>query len=142
MLCSSAGNDLLFDEKLCIQGKNFTNKIWNAYRLINSWTSSNNTEERQAEKDAISWYENKYNFILEVIENHFKLYRIKDAMLSIYKFIWDDFCSIFLEVVKPEFNSPINSSTLSKILKIFQNNLKVLHPFMPCLLYTSPSPRD
>jgi len=133
MLCSSAGNDLLFDEKLCIQGKNFTNKIWNAYRLINSWTSSNNTDERQAEKDAISWYENKYNFILEVIENHFKLYRIKDAMLSIYKLIWDDFCSIFLEVVKPEFNSPINSSTLSKIFKIFQNNLKLLHPFMPFL---------
>jgi valyl-tRNA synthetase len=133
MLCSSAGNDLLFDEKLCIQGKNFTNKIWNAYRLINSWTSSNDTEERKSEKDAILWYENKYNFILEVIENHFKFYRIKDAMLSIYKLIWDDFCSIFLEAVKPEFNSPINSSTLTKIFKIFQNNLKVLHPFMPFL---------
>ena len=133
MLCSSAGNDLLFDEKLCVTGKNFTNKIWNAYRLIDGWASSNNVKESQASKDVILWYENKFNFILETIENHFNLYRIKDVMLAIYKLIWDDFCSVLLETVKPELNSPINSSTLSKILKIFQNNLRILHPFIPFL---------
>jgi len=133
MLCSPAGNDLLFDDNLCKQGKNFTNKIWNAYRLIDGWEISEFIDEESACSDSITWYENKFQYTLKMIETHFEKYRINDAMMAIYKLIWDDFCSILLEAVKPRFNSPINKNSLERIKNIFEDNLKILHPFMPFL---------
>ncbi|MDG2396187.1 MAG: valine--tRNA ligase [Flavobacteriaceae bacterium] len=133
MLSSPAGNDLLFDESLCKQGKNFANKLWNAYRLIDSWKFSNEIIDENASEDAIIWYENKFNKTLIDLEEHFKKYRISDAMMTIYKLLWDDFCSILLEIIKPNYNQSISVKNFKKIKLFFENNLKILHPFMPFL---------
>ena len=109
MLSSVAGNDLLFDENLCKQGKNFANKIWNSFRLISSWKTSKRILLSELEIQGIFWYENKFQMTLEKIENKFSKYRISEALMDIYKLIWDDFCSWFLELIKPEFNKPVSS---------------------------------
>ena len=131
MLSSAAGNDLLFDENLCKQGKNFANKIWNSYRLISSWKISKTAELSELENQGILWYEQKFQMTLEKIEDQFSKYRISDALMDIYKLIWDDFCSWFLELIKPDFNKPVSSKLVEKVKLIFELNLKLLHPFMP-----------
>jgi valyl-tRNA synthetase len=131
LLCSAAGNDLLFDEDLCKQGSSFVNKIWNAYRLINGWEVSETEKETEATHIAIQWYQDKFQETLIELEDHYGKYRISDALMTTYKLVWDDFCSWLLEMVKPAFGKPIPANTLSKIITLFEDNLKVLHPFVP-----------
>ena len=133
MLSSAAGNDLLFDEKLCQQGKNFSNKIWNAFRLIDGWEVSEELEISKETEQALHWYSHQFQKTLELVENHFEKYRISDALMAIYKLIWDDFCSWFLELIKPNYGSPIAAAAIPKVLTLFENNLRLLHPFMPFL---------
>ncbi|MFJ1411922.1 valine--tRNA ligase [Capnocytophaga canimorsus] len=130
LLSSAAGNDLLFDEALCQQGSGFANKIWNAFRLVKGWEIS---EANQPENNriAIEWYRNKFQKILAETEDDFAKYRISDALMKIYKLVWDDFCSWLLEMVKPAYGQPIDQKTFAEIIAIFEDNLKLLHPFMP-----------
>ena len=133
MLSSAAGNDLLFDESLCQQGKNFSNKIWNAYRLIEGWEVDENRSQSVVSKEAIHWYAQKFQQSLELINDHFDKYRISDAMMTSYKLIWDDFCSWLLEAIKPAYGDPIDGQTYPEVRVLFEENLKLLHPFMPFL---------
>lgn len=133
MLSAAAGNDLLFDVNLCQQGKNFTNKIWNAYRLIDGWEVDNSASPNVQNAAALDWYENKFNATLNTIEDHFEKYRISDALMAVYKLLWDDFCSWLLEAVKPAYGAPIDLASLKRIKVLFENNLKLMHPFMPFL---------
>ena len=133
LLCSAAGNDLLFDEDLCAQGRNFSNKIWNAFRLIKGWEVSETIEQPQSAKIAIDWYQAKFQQTLVDLEKSFDQYRISEALMSIYKLIWDDFSSWFLEMVKPAYQQPIDVKTLNSVISFLEDNLKVLHPFMPFL---------
>ena len=133
LLCSAAGNDLLFDEELCAQGRNFSNKIWNAFRLIKGWEVSETIEQPQSAKIAIDWYQAKFQQTLIDLEKSFDQYRISEALMSIYKLIWDDFSSWFLEMVKPGYQQPIDAKTLKSVISFLEENLKVLHPFMPFL---------
>ncbi|CEN36354.1 valine--tRNA ligase [Capnocytophaga cynodegmi] len=130
LLSSAAGNDLLFDEALCQQGSGFANKIWNAFRLVKGWEIS---EANQPENNriAIEWYRNKFQKVLAETEDDFAKYRISDALMKIYKLVWDDFCSWLLEMVKPAYGQPIDQKTFTEIIAIFEDNLKLLHPFMP-----------
>lgn len=130
MLSSSAGNDLLFDESLCNQGRSFTNKIWNSFRLINGWEIKD-IDQPEYSSVALDWYENKFQSVLSQINDHFDKFRISDALMCVYKLIWDDFCSVLLEIIKPEFSKPIDKKTYKSLILIFENNLKLLHPFMP-----------
>jgi valyl-tRNA synthetase len=131
LLCSAAGNDLLFDEELCAQGRNFSNKIWNSFRLIKGWEVSEEIEQPQSAKIAIAWYEAKFQQTLEDLEKSFDQYRISEALMSIYKLVWDDFSSWFLEMVKPAYQQPIDAQTYATVISFLENNLKVLHPYMP-----------
>ncbi|WP_395075615.1 valine--tRNA ligase [Flavobacterium sp.] len=133
LLSSSAGNDIIFDEELCNQGKGFTNKIWNAFKLIKGWEVSNCIPQPESSKVAIEWYEAKLQQTLAAIEDDFEKYRISDALMAIYKLVWDDFCSWFLEMIKPAYQQPIDSITFAKAIEMLENNLKLLHPFMPFL---------
>ena len=130
MLSSSAGNDLLFDESLCNQGRSFANKIWNSFRLINGWKIKD-TDQPEYSSVALEWYDNKFQHVLSQINDHFDKFRISDALMCVYKLIWDDFCSVLLEIIKPEFSKPIDKKTYKSLILIFENNLKILHPFMP-----------
>ena len=131
LLSAPAGNDLLFDESLCQQGKNFSNKVWNSFRLISSWTVSKDIIQTDHSKSAIEWFDNKFNFALKEIEDHFNKYRISDALMSIYKLVWDDFCSWYLEIVKPGFEQPLDFNTHKSSLEFFKKCLTIMHPFMP-----------
>ena len=131
LLSAPAGNDLLFDESLCQQGKNFSNKVWNSFRLISSWTVSNDIMQTDHSKSAVEWFDNKFNFALKEIEDHFNKYRISDALMSIYKLVWDDFCSWYLEIVKPGFEQPVDFNTHKSSLEFFKKCLTIMHPFMP-----------
>ena len=131
LLCSAAGNDLLFDENLCAQGRNFSNKIWNAYRLVKGWEVDSELEQPQSAKIAIEWYQAKFQKVLQDIEKSFDQYRISEALMSIYKLIWDDFSSWLLEMVKPAYQQPIDERTYKEVLNFFEDNLKILHPYMP-----------
>ena len=133
MLSSAAGNDLLFDESLCKQGKNFANKIWNAYRLIDSWKVDPEIDQPVSSKNAIICFENTYNKALEIVNDHFEKYRISDALMTLYKLIWDDFCSWLLEVTKPDYGFAIDQKSMNQIKNQFQKILKLIHPFMPFL---------
>lgn len=133
LLSSSAGNDIIFDEELCNQGKGFTNKIWNAFKLIKGWEVSETIPQPESSKVAIEWYEAKLQQTLLAIEDDFEKYRISDALMAIYKLVWDDFCSWFLEMIKPAYQQPIDSVTFAKAIEMLENNLKLLHPFMPFL---------
>lgn len=133
LLCSAAGNDLLFDEELCAQGRNFSNKIWNAFRLIKGWEVSEEIEQPKSAKVAIEWYQAKFQQTLLELEKSFDQYRISEALMSTYKLIWDDFSSWFLEMVKPAYQQPIDAKTLKAVISFLEDNLKVLHPFMPFL---------
>lgn len=131
LLSSPAGNDLMFDEDLCKQGSSFVNKIWNSYRLIDGWEISEEKEETETAAIAIKWYKSKFNETLAEIEDHYSKYRISDALMATYKLVWDDFCSWLLEMVKPEYGQPISSKTYSEVISIMEDNLKILHPFVP-----------
>ena len=132
LLSASAGNDIMFDEDLCAQGKGFTNKIWNAFRLIKGWDVAD-IAQPESSKVAIEWYEAKLQQTLAEIEGHFEKYRISDALMAIYKLVWDDFCSWFLEMIKPAYQQPIDKITFGKAIEMLESNLKLLHPFMPFL---------
>ena len=132
LLSSAAGNDLLFDEALCQQGANFANKIWNAFRLVKGWEVAD-LEQPQASKIGLDWYQARFNQVLAEVEDHFSKYRISDALMAIYKLVWDDFCSWLLEIVKPAYQQPIDKVTLNAVICLFEQNLKLLHPFMPFL---------
>lgn len=133
LLSSAAGNDLLFDESLCQQGKNFGNKVWNAFRLIKGWEVDENIDQPLASKIALDWYRHKLSEKLTEIEDHFEKYRISDALMTTYKLIWDDFCSWLLEAIKPDYQQPIDAKTYKEIIRLLEENLKLLHPFMPFL---------
>jgi valyl-tRNA synthetase len=133
LLSASAGNDIMFDEELCNQGKAFTNKIWNALKLIKGWEVSDVIEQPESSKVAVEWYEAKLQQTLIEIEDNFEKYRISDALMGIYKLVWDDFCSWFLEMIKPAYQAPIDKITFDKAIEMFESNLKLLHPFMPFL---------
>lgn len=132
LFSSPAGNDLPFDEKLVEQGRNFANKIWNAYRLVQGWEIDSNLSG-DANAASIAWFENRFNQALTEIEDHFEKFRISDALIATYKLIWDDFCSWYLEMIKPAYQAPIDPATHAKTIEFFENILKVLHPFMPFL---------
>ncbi len=131
LMSSAAGNDLLFDENLMLQGRNFANKIWNGFRLVMGWEASDEVEQPEAARLAVEWYQSRFMAALEYIDEQFEQYRLSDALTAIYKLIWEDFSSWFLEMVKPEFGQPIDSKTLASAISFFEGNLKLLHPFMP-----------
>ncbi len=133
LLSSAAGNDLMFDEDLCQQGKQFANKIWNAFRLIKGWEIDESLTQPTTAAIGLDWYEAKFQKVLAEIEDHFSKYRLSDALMSIYKLIMDDFSSWLLEIVKPAYQQPIDKKTFDAIIEILENNLKILHPFMPFL---------
>ncbi|WP_281846957.1 valine--tRNA ligase [Olleya namhaensis] len=133
LLSSAAGNDLMFDETLCQQGKGFGNKVWNAFNLTNLWEVNDTIAQPDSSKIALDWYEAKFSEALLEIEDHFSKYRLSDALMSIYKLIYDDFCGWLLEIVKPAYQQPIDAATYNKVMAIFEENLKILHPFMPFL---------
>ena len=130
LLSSSAGNDLLFDEALCQQGSGFANKIWNAFRLVKGLNIADIPQPESA-KIAIEFFEAKFQKILSETEDDFSKYRISDALMKIYKLVWDDFCSWLLEMIKPAFGFPIDSKTYNEVIRLFEDCLKLLHPFMP-----------
>lgn len=132
LLSSAAGNDLMFDEDLCQQGKNFANKIWNGFRLLKGWEVAD-IPQPEASKIGLEWYRAKFNQTLREIEDHFGKYRISDALMAIYKLVWDDYSSWLLEIIKPAYQKPIDKKTFEAVIQIFEQNLKLLHPFMPFL---------
>ncbi|CAM3698321.1 valine--tRNA ligase [Flavobacterium gelidilacus] len=132
LLSASAGNDIMFDEELCNNGKAFANKIWNAFRLIKGWEVAD-IPQPEASKIAIDWYEAKLQQTLAEIEHNFEKYRLSDALMNIYKLVWDDFCSWLLEIIKPAYQQPIDKATFDKAIELLEANLKLLHPFMPFL---------
>lgn len=133
LLSSAAGNDLMFDESLCQQGKAFGNKIWNAFRLIKGWEVDEVLAQPESSKIALQWYEAKFQQALRKIEKDFQKYRISDALMTTYKLLWDDFCSWLLEMIKPPFGAAIDAKTHAEVVRILEENLKILHPFMPFL---------
>jgi valyl-tRNA synthetase len=131
LLCSPAGNDLLYDDSLPEQGRNFANKIWNAFRLVMSWKSDEGIEQPAASAAAVTWMRNTIDRALADIEDSFVRYRISDALMQAYKLFWDDFSGWYLEIVKPAFGKPVDGRTLRETLSIFETLMKVIHPFMP-----------
>ncbi|MBV7269973.1 valine--tRNA ligase [Winogradskyella luteola] len=133
LLSSVAGNDLMFDEDLCQQGKQFANKIWNVFRLIKGWQIDEEISQPKSSKIALEWYESKFQKTITEIENHFSKYRLSDALMATYKLIWDDFASWLLEIIKPAYQKPIDRATYNRVIGLFEDNLRILHPFMPFL---------
>ncbi|MDC3115472.1 valine--tRNA ligase [Bacteroidota bacterium] len=131
LLCSPAGNDLPFDESLCEQGRNFANKIWNSYRLIKSLNIDQKINQKPHCKSAILWFENRINLKLEQINKSFNQFRISESLMITYKLIWDDFCSWYLEIIKPSFGEDLDQETYEKTKYFLQTLLKIIHPFMP-----------
>ena len=131
LLCSPAGNDLPFDEALCEQGRNFSNKIWNAFRLIKGWEVDKNIEQPSSSFVSVNWFQSKLNKEIETINEHYSKYRMSDALMATYKLVWDDFCAWYLEMIKPGFQHPIDSKTYNQTIVFLESLLKMLHPFMP-----------
>ncbi len=131
LLTAPAGNDLPFDPALCEQGRNFTNKVWNALRLVKGWEIDDTIDQPESSKLGIEWFSSRFNKAVSEIEDHFSKYRISDALMSVYKLVWDDFCSWYLEIIKPAYQKPIDKATLDATIDFFENLMKVLHPFMP-----------
>ncbi|SMD33013.1 valyl-tRNA synthetase [Reichenbachiella faecimaris] len=130
LLSSAAGNDLLFDEKLCEQGRNFSNKIWNAFRLIQSWEVKDIPQDPAAAV-AAAWFENRFNEALEEINDLFTKFRLSEALMATYKLVWDDFCSWYLEMIKPAYQQPTDQKTIDQAIGFIEQLMRVLHPFMP-----------
>jgi valyl-tRNA synthetase len=133
LLSSPAGNDLLFDEGLCEQGRNFANKIWNAFRLVDSWKEKSTSDgvPSEAAKIAVRWMENRLDMVLNQLNDDYDKFRINEALMNTYKLVWDDFCAWYLEMVKPPYGTHIHQVTLNATTGIFEKLLQVLHPFMP-----------
>ena len=130
MLSAPAGNDILFDESLCEQGRNFNNKIWNAFRLVKGWETANIEQPKSAEI-AVKWFDAKLKEVNEEMQKQFKDYRISEALMTVYKLFWDEFSSWYLEMVKPAYGQPIDQKSYAATLRFFDALLKMLHPFMP-----------
>ena len=130
LLCSPAGNDLPFDESLCEQGRNFSNKIWNAFRLVKGWESAS-IDQPKSSQIAINWFDSKLSETIKSINVNYDKFRISEVLMSVYKLVWDDFCSSYLEMIKPAYQNPIDKTTLEVTLTYFEDILKLLHPFMP-----------
>tara|TARA_X000000950_G_scaffold7559_1_gene8265 strand:+ start:502 stop:3117 length:2616 start_codon:yes stop_codon:yes gene_type:complete len=131
LFSAPAGNDLLFDESLCVQGRNFTNKLWNAFRLFETFKVSGELDQKDSTIQAIKWFESKYNLKVNKINRCFKNFKISEALMIIYKLVWDDFCSIFLEIVKPKFGNELSQESSLVIKSYFNKILVLIHPFMP-----------
>ena len=131
MLSAPAGNDILFDEALCEQGRNFCNKIWNALRLVKGWNVDENAAQPEAAKMAVKWFEARFNQVLAETNDNIDKYRLSDALMGIYKLTWDDFCSWYLEMVKAPQGQGIDPETYAATIKFFENLMLLLHPFMP-----------
>ena len=131
LFSAPAGNDLLFDESLCVQGRNFTNKLWNAFRLFETFKVSGELDQKDSTIQAIKWFESKYNLKVNKINQCFKNFKISEALMIIYKLVWDDFCSIFLEIVKPKFGNELSQESSLVIKSYFNKILVLIHPFMP-----------
>ncbi|MGZ3901877.1 MAG: class I tRNA ligase family protein, partial [Bacteroidia bacterium] len=128
-LCSPAGNDLMFDESYCEQGRNFANKIWNAFKLIKGWEVDDSLSNSNAV--AIEWFDSRFSQALTEIESNFTQFRLSEALMTTYKLVWDDFCAWYLEMIKPAYQHPIDRETYERTVAFFENILKILHPFMP-----------
>ncbi len=131
LLSSPAGNDLLFDEALCEQGRNFSNKMWNAFRLVKGWQVDENGQQPAHTAVAIEWMHERIQEVLAGMEEDFKRYRLSEALMSVYKLVWDDFCSCFLEIVKPPLHQPIDGKTYNQIIDLYEILMGILHPFVP-----------
>ena len=131
LLCSPAGNDLLFDESLPEQGRNFCNKIWNAFRLVQGWTVGDSIAQPLVAKASIEWFENVLNKAIAQLNADFDKYRISDALMNVYKLFWDEFSSWLLEMVKPAYQQPIDGATYRAVISLFERLIVLLHPFMP-----------
>lgn len=131
LLTSPAGNDLPFDESLCEQGRNFSNKIWNALRLVKGWEVDNEIPQPEYAKKATSWFTARFNEAIAEIDDNFNKYKLSEALMNVYKLIWDDFCSWYLEMIKPAYLQPIDRLTFTEAVLAFEKLMKVLHPFMP-----------
>ncbi len=131
MSSAAAGNDILFDEKLCENGRNFCNKLWNALRLIKGWQVTPTEKSSDKNTLAIRWMREKFNVVLAEIDHNFKQFRLSDALLGLYGFIWDDFCSWYLEMIKPEYGQPIDQETYHATIALYSDLMLALHPFMP-----------
>lgn len=130
LFSSPAGNDLPYDDKLVEQGRNFSNKIWNAFRLVQGWEIDPNLDGSRNES-SIAWFESRFNQSLVEINEHFEKFRISDALMTTYKLVWGDFCSWYLEMIKPEYQHPIDQATCDRTIELFEDILRILHPFMP-----------
>ncbi len=131
LLSSAAGNDLLFDETLCEQGRNFNNKIWNAFRLIKGWETDHSLPQPEAAKVAAEWFKSKLSETITELDDLFSKYRLSEALMLLYKLFWDEFSSWYLEIIKPAYQQPIDSETYRITLDYFDALLRLLHPFMP-----------
>ena len=131
LLCASAGNDIFYDESQVEQGRNFCGKIWNSYRLVKGWTVDSSIPQPEACAIAVDWFRSKLNSTVETVEDHYSKFRISDALMSIYKLFWDDYCSWYLELVKPAYGQAIDKATLDATLGFFEALLKMIHPVMP-----------
>jgi valyl-tRNA synthetase len=131
MLCAPAGNDILFDKKLCETGRNFCNKIWNAFRLVKGWDVSDSVPTPEAAKTAVEWFETKLSRSIAEVNDLFSKFRISEALKEIYRLFWDDFSAWYLEMAKPAYGSPVDSTTYRATLGFFDSLLRMLHPFMP-----------
>ena len=131
MLSTSAGNDVMFDEALCEQGRNFGNKIWNAYRLINMWEVDNSLAQSDASRSAVEWFDEVMTERIARIDEDMRAYRISEAFMELYRLFWDDFSGWYLEVIKPAYGAPIDAKTLARTKEYVDMLLRLLHPFMP-----------
>ena len=131
MLSAPAGNDILFDDSLCEQGRNFCNKIWNAFRLVTGWSTDDSVVQPEASKQAVRWFSDRLASVSAEINDAFGKFRISEALMSVYKLFWDDFCSWYLEIVKPAYGAGIDKATFAATVRFFDSLLRLLHPFMP-----------
>lgn len=131
LLCSSAGNDILYDESQIEQGRNFNNKVWNAYRLVSGWKVDETASQPEVCAAAVKWFDYKLSQAVETVEDHFSKFRISDALMTIYKLFWDDFCAWYLEAVKPEWGAAMDKATFDASMSFFDSLLKMIHPVMP-----------
>ena len=131
LLCSSAGSDILYDESQVEQGRNFCGKIWNAYRLVSGWSVDEKAEQSENARIAVKWFDNLLSKTIETVEDHYAKFRISDALMTIYKLFWDQFCAWYLELVKPYFGEPVDARTYEATMDFFEKLLKLIHPIMP-----------
>ncbi|MEP2404047.1 MAG: class I tRNA ligase family protein, partial [Nonlabens ulvanivorans] len=145
LLSAAAGNDIMFDEDLCQQGKGFVNKMWNAYRLIDGWEVDETLSQPAHALQGLNWYKSRFAQVLNEVEDHYSKYRISDVLMTSYKLIYDDFCGWLLEIIKPEYQKPIDPKTLFEVIALFEDNLRLMHPFTPFIteeLWQSIAARD